>query len=156
MPTLVRTITYTGPQEWLDMCVDNAFVSLKQELGKGKSITSKWRDTKTQRRAQKIDDVMRKRFYMAARGGPQPRTHPLQGADKAILDKRAHQLAYTAAVAVIESETIGADDDWQSLEQADVEAIGPDFDYLQSRGLIERHPQVNHWIRILPENTETL
>lgn len=60
MPKLVRTITYDGPQEWLDMCVDNSFVALKQELGKGRSITSKWRDVKAQKRAEKIVDEQRK------------------------------------------------------------------------------------------------
>lgn len=84
MPTLVRTITYTGPQEWLDMCIDNAFVSMKQELGKGKSITSKWRDTKAQSRAQKIHDTQRRDFYMASRGGPQPRKHPLKEIDNVL------------------------------------------------------------------------
>lgn len=86
MPTLVRTITYTGSQEWLDMCIDNAFVSMEQELGKGKKITSKWRDVKAQRRAQKIDDSQRKRFYMACRPGqePRPRNHPLQKIDEVL------------------------------------------------------------------------
>lgn len=84
MPRLVRTITYTGPQKWLDMCIDNAFISMEQELGKGKKITSKWRDVKAQRRAQKIHDSMRKNFYMASRGGPQPRKHPLKEADNAL------------------------------------------------------------------------
>lgn len=69
MPKLVRTITYTGPQEWLDMCVDNAFIALKQELGKGKSITSKWRDVKAQARSQKIDDSKRSKHYTAPRKG---------------------------------------------------------------------------------------
>lgn len=79
MPRLVRTITYTGPQEWLDMCVDNAFVALKQELGKGKSITSKWRDVKAQRRALRIDDNLRKRTFMGSKAQPKPaRTHALR------------------------------------------------------------------------------
>lgn len=60
MPKLVRTITYTGPQEWLDSCVDCAFVSLEQELGEGKKITSKWRDVNAQARAQKRSDAVRK------------------------------------------------------------------------------------------------
>jgi hypothetical protein len=60
MPKLVRTITYTGPQEWLDSCVDCAFVSLEQELGKGKKITSQWRNVKAQARAQKRSDADRK------------------------------------------------------------------------------------------------
>jgi hypothetical protein len=64
------------------MCVDNAFISLKQEVGKGKSITSKWRDVKAQRRAQKLSDAQRRDFYLASRGGPQPRKHPLQKADE--------------------------------------------------------------------------
>lgn len=81
MPTLVRTITYTGPQEWLDMCIDNAFISLEQELGKGKKITSKWRDVRAQKRAQKIGDSMRSKFFMASRGGPWPRRHPLKEVD---------------------------------------------------------------------------
>lgn len=59
MARLVRTITYTGPDEWLEACIDNAFVSLKQELGEGKSITSKWRDTKAQRRALQMHDGRR-------------------------------------------------------------------------------------------------
>lgn len=60
MPTLIRTITYTGPQEWLDSCIDRAFVALEQELGHGKKITSKWRDTKAQARAQRNSDKFRR------------------------------------------------------------------------------------------------
>jgi len=60
VPQLVRILTYTGPQKWLDSCVDNAFVSLEQELPDGKKITSKWRDVKAQRRAQQINDASRK------------------------------------------------------------------------------------------------
>jgi hypothetical protein len=69
MPKLVRTITYTGPQKWLDMCVDNAFVALKQELSRdgSKSITSKWRDVKAQKRAEKIADSKRKLMMTAMR-----------------------------------------------------------------------------------------
>lgn len=64
MPKLVRTITYTGPQAWLDMCVDNGFVALKQELGNdGKSITSQWRDVRAQRRAEQINDQKRRDWY---------------------------------------------------------------------------------------------
>ena len=62
MPTLVRTLTYTGSQKWLDSCIDNAFVALEQELSPAgdKKITSKWRDVKAQARAQKHSDAARK------------------------------------------------------------------------------------------------
>lgn len=74
MPKLVRIITYTGPQAWLDMCVDNGFVALRQILGNdGKSITSQWRDPKAQPRAQQIDDHKRKGFYMSCKPGQAPR-----------------------------------------------------------------------------------
>lgn len=60
MPKLVRVLTYTGPQKWLESCIDNAFVVLEQELGPDKKITSQWRDVKAQRRALLTSDNQRR------------------------------------------------------------------------------------------------
>lgn len=69
---------------------------------------------------------------------------------KGSLDKLAHSLAYTNAVAVIESATLNVAGVWQSMEKADFDDFGIDFDYLEKRGLIERHPERLDWIRVRP------
>jgi hypothetical protein len=85
MPTLVRTITYTGPQWWLDKCVDNSFVSLEQSCGPGKSITSKWRDTKAQRRSQMTPDAQRAERLRNLRRQTGRGDHPLDEPQKVLI-----------------------------------------------------------------------
>lgn len=65
MPKLTRTLTYEGPERWLQMCVDNAFVALKQELGGDKSITSRWEDPNMQERAEMATDEERRNLYLS-------------------------------------------------------------------------------------------
>jgi hypothetical protein len=42
MKTVKRTLIYTGPESWVQMCIERAFVKLQRQLGEGKSITSSW------------------------------------------------------------------------------------------------------------------
>lgn len=40
--TVTRTLIYTGPETWVQMCQQRSFAKLEKELGHGRKITSNW------------------------------------------------------------------------------------------------------------------
>lgn len=46
--TVRRTLTYSGPAEWIRKTAERSFVTLSRELGSGKTLSSQWDDAELQ------------------------------------------------------------------------------------------------------------
>jgi hypothetical protein len=72
------------------------------------------------------------------------------------LDKLAYSLAFEFAESVLSSDGITMrDDDGEAWEMVDPEGEVDLFDclnYLEARGLLERHPEHNDWVRVRDES----
>lgn len=54
MPTATRTLTYTGPQAWLDTCAGNSFIAVECSPKGEKKVESRWHDAALQELAATI------------------------------------------------------------------------------------------------------
>jgi hypothetical protein len=75
------------------------------------------------------------------------------------LDKLAHSMAFEFAESVIRSEGITMrdedDDTWELVDDVGEVELFDAVRYLEARGLLERHPEHNDWVRVLDESEAT-
>lgn len=78
---------------------------------------------------------------------------PIEAADCSVLAD-ALEIADDSSIALLESEVKKVEDGWLDTASADdfaVDAIEQAVGYLAARGLIERHPEREKWVKVREE-----